>query len=96
MNRKAAYFVFSILIILTYGVISGSAPDERPIMAPASQDFLLYLERTKLGLVQTFTEEGYPLGDIPLPFDLRFSGKWRTVFRGRLFPDIGLQLPCSQ
>ena len=71
MKKKRILCATFLLAFFIFGSIHiGAQENEQAGVAPINPAFLKYLQDFEMGQIQTFTDEGYPLGDIPPIIDL--------------------------
>lgn len=71
MKKKLILYTIFLFSFLIFGSIVIDAQDnDRVRVAPINPAVLKYLHDFEMGRIQTFTDEGYPLGDIPSIIDL--------------------------
>lgn len=71
MKKKLILYTILLFSFLLLGSIVIDAQDNNRLRAaPINPAFLKYLQDFDMGQIQTFTDEGYPLGDIPSIIDL--------------------------
>lgn len=89
MKKKLILYVIFFVAVLIFGSIVIDAQDnDRARTAPVNPAFLSYLQEFGMGRIQTFSDEGYPLGDIPPIVDL-------SHVRYILDRDLDMALPSA-
>lgn len=71
MKKKRTLYVVSLVVLLLTGFYHIDAQNDDQLKnAPPSLAFLEYMENFERGYVRVFSDEGFPLGDIPPIIDL--------------------------
>jgi C1A family cysteine protease len=71
MKKKfILYTIFLFFFVLLGSIVIDAQHNEQGRIAPVNPAFLKYLEDFEMGQIQIFSDEGYPLGDIPPIIDL--------------------------
>ncbi|MGD9346450.1 MAG: lectin like domain-containing protein [Candidatus Aminicenantes bacterium] len=69
-TNRILYILFLFAFLIVGSIAIDAQDNDRTRIAPINPAFLKYLQDFEMGKIQTFSDEGYPLGDIPPIIDL--------------------------